>query len=114
VKNLFLIFVAITMVLLLKEVKKKEKLVILTVEKSQLIDFSGSVFLPVTIPTGEQKVKPKELELSIAGKVYRYREGLNGFYLIEPTEAFEVPIKSGDEIRITGTDSVKLFFEREE
>jgi hypothetical protein len=109
-RNLVLLFVVIALFFLLKTVKKSEKLVILTIEKSQLIDFSGSVFLPANIPVREGDVNAKELELSIAGKNYRYAQKLNEFYLEGTAE--ELEIEKGDEIRITGTDSVKLFFVR--
>lgn len=111
-RNLFLIFVAITLVLLLREVKGKSQLLVLTIEKSQLIDFTGVVFLPKNLPSSEGEVKHKQLELSIAGKIYRYKPKYNEFYL--EGEAQELPVKNGDRITITGTDSVKLFFARED
>ena len=122
-RNLFLLLVVIVCFLFLKEIRpgkpapavKQEKLQPLYIEKSQTINSTGVIFLPVTIQLGEEVVKPKYIALTIAGTFYLYKstEGFKQLYLLQNARAKEVPVVSGDVVRVTGTDSVKLFFAEE-
>lgn len=109
-RNLFLLAVCIALLLILKEKHVNEKLERLDINRSEVIDFNGKLFLPLTIPFGETEVNTNVVMISIAGKNYRYdRKYRNEFYL--DGESREVPVVRGD--KVTVSKPMRLFFARE-
>lgn len=118
-RNLFLLFVVIVMVSLLKEVKKpvevpavkvkSYKMERLDIVKQQQLDFSGTLFLPQTLPMSDYFVNTGFRNITVAGKNYQYVKCISGFCLAGVAK--EVPVYKGQLIKVNGP--TKLFFERE-
>jgi hypothetical protein len=109
-KNLFLLFACLIMVLLLKELpKKKEQLVRIDIVKSHVVDFSGVLFLPKTLQADHELVNSSFIKINIAGKNYRYVQCQNSYCLVGT--AREVSVSAGDKVEVSFP--TKLFFAKE-
>lgn len=112
-RNFFLLFISILLLLVLKESKSRvTTLVPLYIEKSQSVDFTGTLFIPKTLSINDGLVKKNKLRvisLSVAGKNYRYirKYESNTFWIERDLDVKEVSIKIGD--KITSSAPVKLF-----
>jgi hypothetical protein len=116
------------MLLFLKQFQKekKYKLVRLDVEYSEVIDFTGKLYVPKTIQYGDTPVKGKGLgivEISIAGNFYTYFQrdpNYNIYYLDEKITETEIEVDKGTKIVTYFEDSnlkypmpIKFFLEKE-
>lgn len=109
-RNLFLLFTCVVMVILLKELpKKKEQIKRIDVKKSHIIDFSGTLFLPKTLQADAELVNSNFIIISISGKNYRYEQKLFNYQL--NGEAKELPVSPGD--KIVTSFPTRLFFAKE-
>lgn len=109
-RSLFLLFVCILFLCLIKTAPpKQEKLERVVVERDVTIHFNGNLFLPKTIQMGEEKVNSSFVILTVAGKKYRYVKCYNNFCL--SGVAKEVPVVKGD--KISSTVPVNLFIAKE-
>jgi hypothetical protein len=91
------------------------KLERITIHSATRFESNGNVFLPRTIRFTEERVKPKKLKLSIAGKIFTYEEWYDDrTYWLDPSqEVREVPVIKGDLISVSGIDETTIFFARE-
>jgi hypothetical protein len=97
------------MVLFLKTTKK-EKLERIDVKKSQILTFSGVLFIPKTLQADSQLVNSSFIKISVAGKNYRYISCNINSYCLD-REAEEVPVHAGTEITVSYP--TKLFIAKE-
>lgn len=98
--------------LLLKTVQKEEgktKLIRRDLQSSEVIDFSGTLFLPKTIQYKQDVVNRNFEKIVVAGKTYQYVTCYNGYCLVG--EAREVPVVKGDLVSVS--IPAKLFFSKE-
>jgi hypothetical protein len=115
-KNLFILFVFIILVLTIKgqrTEKRKQVLERIDVEKSQVLHFNGSLFLPRTIQVDENKVKVGAIILSLQGKNYTYTTLYDNrtYFLDLSQDVTELRVEKGDVVRINVP--TKLFFAKE-
>lgn len=109
-KNLFLLFVCIVMLLVLKERQVKEVMERRDVQHTEVLDFNGTFFLPRTLPFDEGRVNTKRIEISIDGKKYRYVE-IQRIHWLVGREADEIRVYRGQTVRTSVP--LKLFFMKE-
>lgn len=108
-KNLFLLFFCIVMVLLLKEAQVKESMERRDIKHMEVLNFSGKLFLPRTLPYDETLVNKEFVIITVAGTSYTYERTTR--YLFEKKgEAMEVPVTIGDSI--VTSHPLRLFFAR--
>lgn len=76
----------------------------ITVEKSQMVEISGTLLLPQTITVRNDSVNTGTIEIKVAGKIYTYKRKLHGLYKAD--SAHEIIVPAGT--RISATAPVKL------
>lgn len=127
-KNLFLLFTCIVLLLILKTSQENLKFKIerLDVYYSEVIDFTGKLYLPKTLTYEAKPVNKKVrgiLELRIAGKIYKYKQKLVNYGMVYELEEGpdEIWLKKGSRIEtefensnLGKTEVVTLFVEKEE
>lgn len=109
-KNLFLLFFCIVMVLLLKQAQVKEVMERREIQHMEVLNFTGKLFLPRTLPYDEELVNKKFVVITLAGTSYTYAKDDTGRFRLEEKEADEVPVMIGDSIVVS--HPVRLFFAR--
>ena len=110
-KNIFLFFVMILLMLILRETKTKEQIQVLDVNKTTSINFNGKMFLPRTLPWETEPVNDYRFYIKLAGKDYHYVKQYGRFTLEQNTEADEITVRSGDSLKVSG--KTKLIFAKE-
>lgn len=114
-RNFFLLFISILLLLVLKESKSRvTTLVPLYIEKSQSVDFTGTLFIPKTLSINDELVNKNKLRvinLNVAGNNYRYERRYESNTFWFSGLAREVQLRVGD--KITSSVPVKLFVLKE-
>jgi regulator of protease activity HflC (stomatin/prohibitin superfamily) len=115
-RSIFLLFICVVLLVSMKKYQPKGKrLERIEIEKSQVLRFGGTFFLPRTITIDEGSVKVGAVVLSLQGKNYTYERLYdNRTYFLNPSQSVrEIEVNKGDKVACNVKATLFFAVERE-